>query len=95
MRRGVAFRDSHHIAGAAVALAESENAALDQLSVEQLRGLHPACADAVGDDVLDIWNMDTSVDSRSSIGGTSREAVLNQVETVLQWVEEIESEHSS
>ena len=86
VRKGVAFRDSHHIAGAAVALAEDTNTTIDKLTVEQLQGLHAAC-EVVEADVVDIWNMDVSVDSRSSAGGTSRDAVLNQVDSVLEWLD--------
>ncbi len=92
MRNGVAFRDSHHIAGAAVALAEKECVPLDKLSLAQLRGLHPACAAAVKDDALGIWNMENSVNSRSCEGGTSRAAVLRQAENVAKWVGQIEQE---
>ncbi len=92
MRNGVAFRDSHHIAGAAVALAEKERVPLDKLTLAQLRGLHPACATAVKDDALGIWNMENSVNSRSCEGGTSRGAVLRQAQDVAEWVKQIEAE---
>ena len=39
---GVPFRETHHIAGAAVALAESEGAAFYDLSLAALPALHPA-----------------------------------------------------
>ena len=42
VRKGIPFRQTHHIAGAAVALAESEGIALTDLSLAALRALHPA-----------------------------------------------------
>jgi argininosuccinate lyase len=38
-KRGVPFREAHHIAGRAVALAEDEGKALDELSLDRLRSV--------------------------------------------------------
>ena len=42
VRKGVPFREAHHVGGAAVALAESEGIALSDLLLDALRSLHSA-----------------------------------------------------
>ncbi len=69
------FRDAHHVTGRAVALAEQENKQLDELSLEQLQGIHPD----ISDDVFSVLSVDASVSSRTSFGGTAPDNVANQV----------------
>lgn len=52
VRKGVPFRETHHIAGAAVKLAEDRGVPLNALSLTDLQGLHPLFAD----DVARIWS---------------------------------------
>ena len=82
VRKGVPFRDSHHVAGAAVALAESKETALTDLTQEDLRSLHTA----FGEDVSAIWSYERSVEQRDVGGGTSRRAVQEQIDELLQWL---------
>lgn len=76
VRKGVPFRDTHHVAGAAVSMAELQGIPLSELSVEDLQRLH----DAFEDDVVDVWNFEQSVERRDVPGGTSRRAILEQIE---------------
>ena len=46
-RKGVPFRETHHIAGEAVRVAEEQNKPLDQLTVAELHELHPEFTDDV------------------------------------------------
>ena len=46
-RKGVPFRETHHIAGEAVRVAEEQNKPLDQLTVAELHELHPEFSDDV------------------------------------------------
>ncbi len=64
---GVPFREAHHIAGRAVALAEAEGKALDQLSLDQLRSID-ARIDATA---LPRLSVESSVTARRSAGGTA------------------------
>lgn len=41
------FRETHHIAGEAVRVAEEQNKPLDQLTVDELHELHPEFSDDV------------------------------------------------
>jgi argininosuccinate lyase len=47
VRKGVPFRETHHISGAAVKLAEDKRVPLSSLSVAELQGIHPLFADDV------------------------------------------------
>ena len=82
VRKGVPFRQTHHIAGAAVALAESEGIALTDLSLAALRALHPA----FDEDVTKIWSYERSVEQRDVRGGSSRRAVREQISALRQWL---------
>jgi argininosuccinate lyase len=82
VRKGVPFRETHHVAGAAVRLAEQRGVELAALTVEDLAALHPAF-DA---DVVAVWNMEQSVERRDVAGGTSRRAVLAQIAQLRSWL---------
>lgn len=78
VRKGVPFRETHHIAGAAVKLAEERNIPLDKLTVADLKSLH----DKFEDDVIKIWSYQNSAESRDSVGGTSKARVLEQISAI-------------
>ena len=78
VRAGVPFRETHHVAGEAVRLAEERGCVLSALSVADLQGLHPA----FGDDVVQVWDFEASVERRDALGGTSRRAVLAQIQVL-------------
>ncbi|KAE9990998.1 hypothetical protein Vi05172_g10479 [Venturia inaequalis] len=75
VRKGVPFRETHHLAGRMVALAEDEKKGMDQLSVAQFQGVDAR----FGDDVLSVFDYERSVELKDTTGGTSRRAVLEQV----------------
>ena len=82
VRRGVPFRTTHHVAGAAVQLAEQRGVALSSLTLAELRTLHPAFEA----DVARVWEFEESVERRDAEGGTSRRAVLAQIEQLRAWL---------
>ncbi len=82
VRKGVPFRETHHVAGAAVRLAEERRVRLSDLTTADLQSLHPA----FDEDVHAVWDFEKSVDRRDVEGGTSRRAVLAQVEQLRQWL---------
>jgi argininosuccinate lyase len=87
VRKGVPFRETHHIAGAAVRMAEEAGVPMSQLSPQQLRKLHAS----FGDDVSTVWDFERSVEQRASVGGTSRRTVLEQCSTLRQWLNTVAS----
>jgi argininosuccinate lyase len=78
VRKGVPFRETHHVAGAAVKLAEERNIPLDKLTVADLKTLH----EKFEDDVAKIWSYQNSAESRNSVGGSSKARVLEQISSI-------------
>ncbi len=75
VRRGVAFRDAHHIVGQSVALALDKGVDLHELSLDELSGL----CQAIGDDVFDVLTLEGSVSARAHVGGTAPDTVRTAV----------------
>jgi argininosuccinate lyase len=75
---GVPFRETHYLAGKAVALAEDENKGMNELTIEQFQGIDKR----FGDDVLSVFDYERSVELKDATGGTSRRAVLEQLEAL-------------
>jgi argininosuccinate lyase len=84
VRRGVPFRETHHVAGEAVQMAEERGVPLTSLTAEDLRTLH----EKFDDDVTDVWDFEASVESRSTLGGTGASSVKWQVGKLRSWLEE-------
>ncbi len=76
VRKGIPFRDSHHVAGAAVRMAEVQGVALPELALEDLQTLHKAFKA----DVVEVWSFEASVERRDVTGGASRRSVQEQIE---------------
>jgi len=75
VRRGVPFRQSHHLVGQAVRRAEELDCALRDLPVVELQAISPH----FGPEVAAVWDYERSVEQRAVTGGTARAAVLDQV----------------
>ena len=88
VRKGVPFRETHHVAGAAVRLAENSGKLLSNLTLEELKTLHSA----FDGDVSRVWSFESSVEARNSEGGTSRRSVLEAAEKLTAWVNSQNSE---
>jgi argininosuccinate lyase len=69
------FREAHHIAGSIVKLAEDAGVGLDALTLEQMRTVEPDITDAV----FKVLSLDSSVNSRMSLGGTAPARVREQL----------------
>ena len=72
---GVPFREAHHIAGRAVALAEAEGKPLDDLTLAQLRSIDPR----IEEPVLARLSVESSVAARVSAGGTAPSRVSEAI----------------
>ncbi len=80
--RGMAFRDAHHVVGRAVAFAEEHGAALEELSLEQLRTFSPL----IDEDVFSVLDYQQAVQRRNMPGGTGPKAVSGQMEKLATWL---------
>ncbi|KAL7507717.1 hypothetical protein ACHAXN_004864 [Cyclotella atomus] len=76
VRKGVPFRETHHISGACVRLAEEMDVSIDTLTMEQLTKIDSR----FGEDVMKVWDYEVSVERKSSIGGTAKARVIEQIE---------------
>jgi argininosuccinate lyase len=76
----VPFRDSHHITGRAVKLAESKGVELRELTLAELQSIEPR----VTQELLDILTVDAAAASRKSYGGTAPDNVRAQVKAARE-----------
>ena len=83
VRKGVPFRETHHISGRVVALAEKTGKPMDKLSLEELQGVD----ERFGEDVMAAFDYEASVEKRTVLGGTSRKSVLEQIERLEEVVQ--------
>ncbi len=75
VRRGVAFREAHHLVGRAVRLAEERGVELTALTTEDLRGISPH----FGEDAAGVLSVEAALRARAVPGGTSPEALTTQL----------------
>ncbi|KAJ7285966.1 argininosuccinate lyase [Mycena rebaudengoi] len=80
VRKGIPFRETHHVSGRAVALAESRQCQLDELSLADFKNLNEKFAE----DIHTIFDFEASVERRESIGGTSRKMVERQISVLRE-----------
>ncbi|KAJ1491231.1 argininosuccinate lyase [Baffinella frigidus] len=87
VRKGVPFREAHHVAGAVVKLAEDRGCTLDKLTGDDLRECHPKFGDeAASSGPGGMWDYEAAVERRQTDGGTSRTAVLKQIAELRAWL---------
>ncbi len=80
VRRSVPFREAHHVAGALVRVAEGAGKQLNELTLDEMHGVHPA----FDDDVFEIFDPTASVESRDVRGATSGAAVEAQLDALAR-----------
>ncbi len=74
-KRGLPFREAHHVTGAAVKRAEALGVDLVGLPLQELQALEPRITAGV----YEVLTPDSSVRSRRSYGGTAPEQVRAQI----------------
>ncbi|KAK9720580.1 Argininosuccinate lyase C-terminal [Popillia japonica] len=84
VRRGVSFRNAHHDAGKVVATAEKRNICISDLTLKELQSIN----EKFQVDVEDVWNYETSIEQYQTIGGTSRNSVIAQLDILRNWLSE-------
>jgi argininosuccinate lyase len=70
VKKGLPFREAHHLVGQAVRLGP-----LEQVPLAVLQALSPA----FGADVAELWDFRAAVDRRNIVGGTGTESVRRQL----------------
>lgn len=69
------FRETHHVAGRAVSLAESLQIPISELTLDQYKQLCPLFEE----DVASVFDFEASVERRAAIGGPSLKTIERQV----------------
>ncbi len=95
VKRGVPFRQSHHLVGQAVRRAEQAGIPLNELALDAYRAIHPAFEE----DVYEVFDLRRSVAARASRGGTAPQSVATQLqrakETLNQVKAKVEAENQA
>lgn len=79
----IPFRETHHISGSAVRLAEQKKVTLAEISLQEYQTLSGHFAE----DVFEVFNFETSVERKDVKGGTSKRAVLEQIDIIMNQLE--------
>ena len=74
-RKGMPFRQAHHVVGQVVRAADERKATLSQLPLDELA----AISDLFDDDVAEVFSFERSVQRRAAFGGAAPEAVKEQI----------------
>jgi argininosuccinate lyase len=85
VRKGVPFRQSHHIVGSAVAYAIEKGVDLSELSLDEFAKF----TDVITDDIYQYITVRASVNSRSAYGGTAELSVKEQIKNAKKYLNEI------
>ncbi|KAJ7470656.1 argininosuccinate lyase [Mycena latifolia] len=80
VRKGIPFRETHHVSGRAVALAESRKSQLNELTLADFKSLN----ENFSEDIHTVFNFEASVERREAIGGTSKKMVERQVSVLRE-----------
>ena len=76
--KGIPFREAHHIVGEAVLAAIDEGHALEDFTLAQLQTF----SDKIENDVYQFLSIESCLDKRVALGGTSRVQVQKALDTV-------------
>jgi argininosuccinate lyase len=82
VKRGMPFRQAHHVVGAVVALAEKTGKPLNQLTLAELQGVNPT----FGRDALGVFNLKTAMAKRNLTGAPGTKEVAKQL---ARWREQL------
>ncbi|MBN2141558.1 MAG: argininosuccinate lyase [Desulfovibrionaceae bacterium] len=80
--RGLPFREAHHAAGRAVALAEGRGQGLADLGLDELKAICPL----VEGDVFEVLSLSAALRRRTSPGGTGPDSAARQARELLDWL---------
>ena len=75
VKKGVAFRETHHISGQCVAHSEKTGISMDKMTFADFQRIDAR----FGEDILAVFDYEHSVEMHAAPGGTARASVLEQV----------------
>ena len=86
VKKQIPFRDAHEIVGKTVAYAVSKKLDLDELSMKDFKSF----SSLIEEDIFDFLNVEGSVNSKQTSGGTSYEQVKIQIRKAKKIIKEYE-----
>lgn len=87
VRKGLPFRDAHHVVGRTVNYCVKQDKELDALTLDEFKTFD----DRIEADIYDFITLEACINGRTSYGGTSPEAVKKQVDNAKLFLKEGES----
>ncbi|WP_228350817.1 MULTISPECIES: argininosuccinate lyase [Limnobaculum] len=75
VRKGIPFRDAHHVVGSVVNYCIKHGKKLNQLTLDEYHSFHPQ----IENDIYEDITLEASVGARQSYGGTAPDAVTKQI----------------
>ncbi len=82
-KKGMPFRDAYTVTGRLVADCTARGKTLEELTLEELRGV----SDLFGEDVYEALNLENCMALRNSFGGPARESVERQIALIEEFAE--------
>ncbi|MGW8169554.1 MAG: argininosuccinate lyase [Sulfurovaceae bacterium] len=82
---GLPFRDAYHIVGNIVNLAEENGVDISELSLGDLQSVESR----IQEDVMTVLNNRSSMNARTSEGGTATSRTVEQIENMQNWIDGI------
>ena len=83
VRRGMPFREAHHLVGVIVRHCIDRGKGLEELTAAELEEMVPGG----GEEALAVLSPEASVAARTAAGGTARDAVMRQIQQARRLVE--------
>jgi argininosuccinate lyase len=83
VRKGVPFRETHHISGQCVAHSEKTGVPMNEMTFTDFQNIDQR----FGEDILKVFDYDHSVEMHSAAGGTAKKSVLEQVQYLKKLLE--------
>lgn len=84
VRKGLPFRQAHHVVGSSVAYSIEKNIDISELSIDEFKKF----SDLIEEDVYSYITLDKSVDSRKAFGGTAEVNVKKQIDSAREFINE-------
>jgi argininosuccinate lyase len=83
VRRGVPFRDAHHLVGQVVQQAAEEGVSLAELPLTTLQTISPKFSG----DVVNVFDFQAAVERKNTKGGTAPQAVRDQIQAAKDYLD--------
>lgn len=84
VKKGIPFRDAHGIVGALVLFCIERKIALDDMTLEEFKAIHPIFES----DIYDAISLQTCVNTRNTIGAPGMAAMKSVIQLQKQYLEE-------